>query len=113
VQVRYQGVDWRDNSNWGCNFERNPYGNHYIDGGSLEVMEVMFVKVKERLLAQRWAYPINAQLYDEWTQATQQVCAFGMMVMQAAACKPCCTSNVDTAFPKEAHIALASRLSTA
>jgi hypothetical protein len=70
--VRYQGVDWRDKANWGCNFERNPYGNHYIDGGSLEVMEVMFVKVKARLLAQRWAYPVNAQLYAQWTQATQQ-----------------------------------------
>ena len=154
LQVRYQGVDWRDKSNWGCNFERNPYGNHYIDGGSLEVMEVMFVKVrlalhclqctrwsvcshssgftaqafstvmlfsqtgpicaasqsiwstrgldrlpacqcceakpffvrfavatglslhvqvKQRLIEQRWAYPTNAQLYDKWIQARQQV----------------------------------------
>lgn len=73
LQVRYQGVDWRDKSNWGCNFERNPYGHHYIDGGSLEVMEVMFVKVKQRLLDQQWSYPINAQLFDEWYQAAEEV----------------------------------------
>jgi hypothetical protein len=73
MQVRYQGVDWRDRSNWGCNFERNPYGHHYMDGGSLEVMEVMFVKVKQRLIDAQWSYPVNAQLFDEWYQATEEV----------------------------------------
>lgn len=72
MQVRYQGVDWRDQSNWGCNEERNPYGQNYLDGGSLEAMEVMFVKVKQRLLDQRWAYPTNAKLYDQWYQATEE-----------------------------------------
>lgn len=73
MQVRYQGVDWRDEANWGCNAERNPYGQFYLDGGSLEAMEVMFVKVKQRLLDQRWSYPVNAQLYDQWYQATSEV----------------------------------------
>jgi hypothetical protein len=73
TQVRYQGVDWRDRSNWGCNMERNPYGNHYLDGGSLEAMEVMFVKVKQRLLDQRWSYPIAASLFDQWYLATENV----------------------------------------
>jgi hypothetical protein len=74
MQVRYQGVDWRDKSNWGCNFEKNPFGPHYLDGGSLEAMEVMFVKVKDRFLKQMWPYPVNAHLYDQWYQASAQVC---------------------------------------
>ena len=79
MQVRYQGVDWRDRSNWGCNRGRNPYGSHHIDGGNLEVMEVMFVKVKERLLAQRWSYPVNAQLYDSWLLASLQARSLSLL----------------------------------
>jgi hypothetical protein len=73
VQVRYQGVDWRDKSNWGCNAEFNPHHPHHMDGGSIEAMEVMFVKVKERFLDHKWPFAVNAQLYDHWYRATAQV----------------------------------------
>jgi len=69
LKVRYQGVDWRRKENWGCNLEKNPYGNHYLDGGSLEAMEVMFVKVKQRLLDHAWTYPLAAHHYDRWIRA--------------------------------------------
>jgi hypothetical protein len=71
MQVRYQGVDWRDHNNWGCNEERNPYGSHYLDGASLEAMEVMFVKVKQRLVDLDWSYPLAATQYDKWTLARE------------------------------------------
>jgi hypothetical protein len=73
LQVRYQGVDWRDKRNWGCNQNHNPTSHRELDGGSLEVMEVMFVKVKQHLIDQQWSYPVNAQLYDKWYQAIEEV----------------------------------------
>jgi hypothetical protein len=51
----------------------NPYFPQFLDGGSLEAMEVMFVKVKERFLEQKWSYPVNANLYDKWYLASSQV----------------------------------------
>jgi hypothetical protein len=71
--VRYQGIDWRNRDNWGCNLERNPYGSNYLDGGSLEAMEVMFVKVKQRLLDLGWSYPYAASQYDRWYLARAEV----------------------------------------
>ena len=71
--MRYQGVDWRDPANWGCNLEHNPYGEHYLDGGSLEAMEVVFVKVKQRLLDSGWAYSLQATLFDQWRSASDMV----------------------------------------
>jgi hypothetical protein len=73
VQVRYQGVDWRDQSNWGCNLELNPFGPHNLDGGNVEVMEVMFVKVKGRFLSGKWPFSVTAFNYDQWIQAMEQV----------------------------------------
>lgn len=73
AQIRYQGVDWRDRANWGCNGQRNPYGEHYLDGASLEATEVMFVKVKQRLLERRWSYPTAAVRYDAWLAASDAV----------------------------------------
>lgn len=72
-QVRYQGVDWRNPENRGCNKERNPYGEHSVDGASLEVMEVLFVKVNQHMLNLGWSYPITAQKYDQWYQARAEV----------------------------------------
>lgn len=73
LQVRYQGVDWRDEKNWGCNKQVNPYGANYLDGSSLEAMEVMFVKVKARLLDRGWSYMVAAEKFDEWYRATEAV----------------------------------------
>lgn len=66
-------MDWRDQNNWGCNEERNPYGAHYLDGGSLETMEVMFVKVKQRLIDLDWSYPYAATQYDKWYLEQEEV----------------------------------------
>ena len=68
-------MDWRDQNNWGCNDERNPYGAHYLDGGSLEAMEVMFVKVKQRIIDLDWSYPYAATQYDKWYLALDEVCS--------------------------------------
>lgn len=65
LMTRYQGVDWRDKKNWGCNRNMNPYGDHANDGLTLETMEVMFVKVKEHLV-DRIPYMQSAFKYDDW-----------------------------------------------
>lgn len=64
--MRYQGVDWRDKANWGCNGKSNPYGEHYLDGVSLNPFEVLFVKVKERVLQNEWSFAVQAKKYTEW-----------------------------------------------
>ena len=40
LHTRYQGVDWRDRSNWGCNGGMAPNGNRYYDGLDLDPYEV-------------------------------------------------------------------------
>ena len=46
---RYQGVDWRKQSNWACNQRLNPTGNFYFDGVTLSVYELVFVKVSSSI----------------------------------------------------------------
>ena len=50
----------------------SPYGEPFYDGISLEAMEVMFVKVKERFLEMKWSYAMHAQHYDKWSTAASQ-----------------------------------------
>jgi hypothetical protein len=69
--MRYQGVDWLDRKNWGCNSRVNPYGEYYYDGITLNPFEVMFVKTKEALLANQWTYATLAQKYDHWIAAQE------------------------------------------
>ena len=38
--LRYQGVDWRDEANWGCNGGQAPNGVSYYDGIDLDPYEV-------------------------------------------------------------------------
>jgi hypothetical protein len=38
---RYQGVDWRNKSNWGCNGGKSPSGLNYYDGIDLDPYEVL------------------------------------------------------------------------
>ncbi len=47
---RYQGVDWRDVSNWGCNGDVGPTGTNHNDGHTLDPYEAMFVKFKGFML---------------------------------------------------------------
>ncbi|NBU65380.1 MAG: hypothetical protein EBS29_12910 [Chloroflexia bacterium] len=44
----------------------NPYGEHFYDGISLHPFEVMFVKVKEKVLVNDWEFAILAKKYEEW-----------------------------------------------
>lgn len=37
-------------------------------------MEVMFVKVKQRLLDHAWTYPLAAHHFDRWMKAHDLVC---------------------------------------
>lgn len=70
--MRYQGIDWTDSTNWGCNKQANPYGEHYYDGISLNPFEVMFVKVKERVLQNDWSFAVQAQKYTTWMEAQEE-----------------------------------------
>ncbi|KAI7836092.1 hypothetical protein COHA_010020 [Chlorella ohadii] len=67
--MRYQGVDWLDQANWHCNKRANPYGEHYLDGISLNPFEVLFVKVKERVLQNDWSFAVQAVKYTHWMEA--------------------------------------------
>ncbi|KAK9848558.1 hypothetical protein WJX84_002458 [Apatococcus fuscideae] len=66
LMARYQGVDWSDEHNWGCNSRVNPQGEGYYDGISLDPLEVMFVKFKRVLVQNKWANVIQAGKYHEW-----------------------------------------------
>lgn len=46
-------------------YRANPYGEHYLDGISLNPFEVMFVKVKGRLLDSGWSFAAQAAKYTE------------------------------------------------
>lgn len=43
----------------------NPYGEHYLDGISIDPFEVLFVKVKERVLQNKWSFARSAVKYAE------------------------------------------------
>ena len=59
----------------------SPYGEPFYDGISLEAMEVMFVKVKERFLEMKWSYAMHAQHYDKWSTAASQASVQVMIFM--------------------------------
>lgn len=66
--MRYQGVDWQDTRNWACNKKANPYGEHYYDGISLNPFEVLFVKVKEKVVQNEWSFAMEAIKYGQWME---------------------------------------------
>lgn len=69
LMTRYAGVDWRNMTNWQCNSGVNPYVLNANDGVSLEAFEVMFVKVKDHLLQQKWPYMVSADKVTKWKKA--------------------------------------------
>ncbi|KAL3154058.1 hypothetical protein ABBQ32_013603 [Trebouxia sp. C0010 RCD-2024] len=69
LMLRYQGVDWRDRSNWKCNAGFSPYAENHYDGLSIEPLEAVFVKVKSYLLDLQWTGPSKAVKFDEWQTA--------------------------------------------
>ncbi|KAL6766934.1 hypothetical protein ACKKBG_A37960 [Auxenochlorella protothecoides x Auxenochlorella symbiontica] len=68
LMLRYQGVDWRDTNNWGCNAALNPYAEYMYDGINLSPFEVMFVKMKEYLLEANWTTATEIKKYTEWAR---------------------------------------------
>lgn len=67
LMVRYQGIDWRQTENWGCNGALNPYAEHMYDGIDVSPFEVMFVKFKEFLLEANWTVAMQSKKYSEWS----------------------------------------------
>lgn len=61
---RYQGYDWRDRRNWGCNGKRSPVGRNFYDR-TLSLYDLLFVKVKTSLIE---AGDTAAQLAVKYTQ---------------------------------------------
>lgn len=66
--LRYQGIDWLDPANWGCNKQHNPYGEYFYDGIGLNPFEVLFVKMKEKALQNDWSFSLQAAKYTQWMQ---------------------------------------------
>lgn len=73
MQGRYQGIDWRDQSNWGCNAAENPFNYVVEDAVTLAPMELMFVKVKETMIALNAPSVHAAIAYDDWYNHTADV----------------------------------------
>ena len=46
---RYQGYDWRDRRNWGCNNQKSPVGRKFYNS-TLSIFDLFFVKVKTSLI---------------------------------------------------------------
>lgn len=63
---RFQGVNWRDKANWGCNQRMNPTGEKWMDGITISPHELMFVKVKDHLLLSTNSLAIAARKYSDW-----------------------------------------------
>ncbi|GLC37809.1 hypothetical protein PLESTM_000650400 [Pleodorina starrii] len=68
LMTKYQGIDWRNKSNWGCNARSTPQSELTYDGITLDPLEVMFVKVKEFLLQRNVSYALKAAQYDTWLE---------------------------------------------
>ncbi|KAK9787128.1 hypothetical protein WJX73_004056 [Symbiochloris irregularis] len=66
LMLRYKGLDWRNQTNWSCNNELNPYAEYAYDGITLNPMEVIFPKVKGFHLDGEWTTPRMAATYDRW-----------------------------------------------
>ena len=47
--LRYQGYDWRDRRNWGCNSMKSPVGHKFYNS-TLSIYDLFFVKVKTSLI---------------------------------------------------------------
>lgn len=66
MQSVYQGVDWRNKANWGCNGGRNPLRTGSVEGVPMSLFELLFVKVKTRLLDNENHLAKAALAYDPW-----------------------------------------------
>lgn len=72
LQLRFQGVDWRDQAAWSCNAGLNPYGEKMYDGIDVNPIEVLFVKIKEHFLEANWTAAVTGAKYAKWIQAAEE-----------------------------------------
>eukprot|EP00892_Ulva_mutabilis_P000943 jgi/Ulvmu1/1084/UM105_0043.1 len=62
---KYEGMDWRDRANWGCNGGTNPLLNGVVDGVPLAMYELLFVKVKSQLIKRKLPAAMAALAFDQ------------------------------------------------
>eukprot|EP01026_Neomeris_dumetosa_P032392 TRINITY_DN2570_c0_g2_i1.p2 TRINITY_DN2570_c0_g2~~TRINITY_DN2570_c0_g2_i1.p2 ORF type:complete len:411 (-),score=42.80 TRINITY_DN2570_c0_g2_i1:664-1896(-) len=70
--TRYGKVDWRDETNWGCNDNDTPERQFGYDGISIHPFETLFVRTSDNLLDLKWQAARTAYKYDMWTGAQKQ-----------------------------------------
>ncbi|KAG2498860.1 hypothetical protein HYH03_003052 [Edaphochlamys debaryana] len=68
LMTKYQGVDWRNKSNWGCNQRYSPQSDLTYDGISLDPYEVLFIKVKQVLLERNVTSALTAAKLSTWQE---------------------------------------------
>lgn len=66
LMLRYQGVNWQDNTKWRCGNMISPHQEGTYDGTSLSPLEVMFVKVKHGPTLQPGTTDFQAVKYMQW-----------------------------------------------
>ena len=72
MMCRYQGYDWRDRRNWGCNNKKSPVGQGLFNNSTLSLYDLLFVKVKTSLIE---AGDTTAQLavkYTAWMSGSER-----------------------------------------
>ena len=72
---RYQGQDWRDPHNWGCNNKKSPVGEGLFGGNTLSLHDLVFVKVKSALLASGDSTAMLASKYSMWMSQDRNITA--------------------------------------
>jgi hypothetical protein len=66
LMLRYKDVDFRKPENRDCNRGINPLTAGAHNGQSLDALEVMFIKYKQRFLESNWDNVVRAQKYSEY-----------------------------------------------
>lgn len=66
LMVRYRGVDWQNQSNWGCNARHDPLMEWRYDGISVNPFEIMFVPMDLVVVENGYTYAKQAAVYDAW-----------------------------------------------
>ena len=80
---RYQGVNWRDKTQWHCNSDESPYKESHYDGINVDPLEVLFVKVGgvDTAAAETALLPKNVQAVRHWAAL---MCHLAMSLVSAS-----------------------------
>ena len=76
LMVRYQGVDWQDERNWGCNGRQAPQGQFSYDGVTLDPYETVFVPHSPLMVQQQHPAAVSTAKYDLWMHVGAQGASF-------------------------------------